>query len=135
MNELFALLMAAAVSLSGLPPLEKLPKVTQISSKDLQILACGNEDRCRGLAAVYDTETKNIYLNNSLNLLNDTDNSFLVHEYVHALQHQKYGDNMWNTCEDSKQIEEQAYAVQNKYLKSRGQLFKAGAALRWFNCS
>lgn len=95
------------------------------------------QDQCTqqsGLAAVYLIEQRRIVYRNDLDLGNDADNSFLVHEYVHALQSQFFGDQLFETCEGVMAAEKQAYAAQQKYLRSRGQLLRVGERLRWVSC-
>jgi len=88
----------------------------------------------RGLVAAYLIEQRRIVYRNDLNLDNDADNSFLVHEYVHALQSQYFGDQMFETCQGVMAAEEQAYAAQQKYLRSRSQLLRVGDRLRLVTC-
>jgi hypothetical protein len=54
--------------------------------------------RQRGLVAAYLIEQRRIVYRDDLNLDNDADNSFLVHEFVHALQRQFFGEQMFKTC-------------------------------------
>ncbi|HXE40962.1 MAG TPA: hypothetical protein VN639_21040 [Azonexus sp.] len=94
-------------------------------------------DQCtqqRGLVAAYLIEQGRIVYRNDLDLDNDTDNSFLVHEYVHALQSQYFGKQVFETCQGVMTAEKQAYAVQQKYLRSRSQLLRVGDRLRLVTC-
>lgn len=97
----------------------------------------GHYDRCtrqHGLVAAYLIEERKIVYRAELNLEDDTDNSFIVHEYVHALQSQHYGDQMFATCEGVRAAEQEAYDAQQKYLQSRGQLLRVGERLRFVSC-
>lgn len=100
-------------------------------------LEADRHDQCtqqRGLVAAYLIEQRRIVYRNDLNLDNDTDNSFLVHEYVHALQSQYFGEQMFDTCLGVMAAEKQAYAAQQKYLRSRSQLLRVGDRLRLVTC-
>lgn len=94
-------------------------------------------DQClrqRGLMAAFIIEEHRIVYRDELNLEDDSDNSFLVHEYVHALQSHRYGDRVFETCAGVMSSEKQAYAAQQRYLQSRGQLLKVGDRLRYITC-
>jgi hypothetical protein len=88
----------------------------------------------RGLVAAYLLEERRIVYRDDLNLDNDIDNSFLVHEFVHALQDKARGGRLFETCADVIAAERQAYAVQQLYLRSRGQMLRVGDRLRWVSC-
>lgn len=138
MHELFAFLFACAVNLSGLPVNKEAvpPTVIQLSKQELDLRVCGTVPRnCRNLVAVFDTDTKQVWIDDSLDLTNDIDNSFLVHEFVHALQYEKFGDKQFETCQSALEAEQHAYAAQNAYLKQRGQLYRAGIGLRFMKCN
>lgn len=98
----------------------------------------GQHERCtrqQGLVAAYLIEQGRIVYRDELDLDNDTDNSFIVHEFVHALQQRHYGDRLFDTCEGVMTMERQAYAAQQAYLKARGQLLRVGERLRYVTCS
>lgn len=88
-----------------------------------------------GLVAAFVIEQHRIVYRDDLNLDSDTDNSFLVHEYVHALQSRHFGDQVFETCQGVMAAEKQAYAAQQKYLRSRGQLLRVGDRLRLLTCN
>lgn len=98
----------------------------------------GKYERCthqRGLVAAYIIEEQRIVYRDDLDLDNDSDNSFIVHEFVHALQRQHFGDHMFDTCQGVMALERQAYGAQQNYLKSRGQLLRVGDRLRYVTCN
>lgn len=135
MPDLIAFLFACAVNLSGLPPAKEIPTVVQLPKQELDLRVCGEAPRnCRNLVAVFDTDTKQVWIDKSLDLNNDTDNSFLVHEFVHALQYDRFGEKTFETCQAALASEQQAYATQNAYLKQRGQMYRAGIGLRFMKC-
>ncbi len=172
MDELLALLMSAAVQLSGLPALLEQPQVTAMPQQSMMIEICADlreeskrmlaqYDRCAhdpavrrekceelkpdprpyeqctrqsGLVAAYIIEQHRIVYRDDLNLENDADNSFIVHEFVHALQDAYYGGRLFASCAGVIAAEQEAYAVQQRYLHSRGQLLRVGERLRMVGC-
>jgi hypothetical protein len=98
----------------------------------------GKYDRCMrqgGLMAAYIIEQRRIVYRDELDLENDSDNSFIVHEYVHALQEHYFGDQMFENCQGVMSAEKQAYRAQQRYLQSRGQLLRVGDRLRFVTCN
>ena len=94
-------------------------------------------ERCirqSGLVAAYITAQHRIVHRDDLDIGNDIDNSFIVHEFVHALQDRLHQGRMFETCEGVMAAERQAYAVQERYLRSRGQMLQFGARLRTVGC-
>lgn len=94
-------------------------------------------DQCigqHGLVAAYIIEQRRIVYRDDLDLDDDADNSFIVHEYVHALQHRRFGDRMFDTCQGVLALERQAYQAQQRYLNYRGQLLRVGDRLRYVTC-
>lgn len=90
--------------------------------------------RQRGLMAAYLVDTRRIIYRDDLNLDNDIDNSFIVHEFVHALQDHAQRRPLFDTCADTLAAERQAYAVQQAYLRSRGKMLRVGERLRQIGC-
>lgn len=87
-----------------------------------------------GLQAAYIIEQRRIVYRDDLDLRNDADNSFIVHEFVHALQDAAHDGRMFSSCAGVIAAERQAYAVQQKYLRSRGQMLRVGERLRMVGC-
>lgn len=109
-----------------------------LTESELSLQVCPNDPQnCHGLAAVYDTKTNNIYIRENVNPeLNIVNLSFLVHEFVHSLQHEyRTEDEMFGTCGLLFNTESVAYLAQDNFLKSEGQFFRAGNALRFFLCN
>lgn len=90
--------------------------------------------RQRGLVAAYIIGERRIVYRDDLDLRYDADNSFIVHEFVHALQDHKFGGHAFDSCADTLAAEQQAYRVQQQYLRARGQLLVVGERLRRVSC-
>lgn len=88
-----------------------------------------------GLVAAYLIEQRRIVYRDDLDLQNDADNSFIVHEFVHALQDRATGGRQFVGCAGALAAERQAYAVQQRYLRSRGQMLRVGDRLRGVGCA
>jgi hypothetical protein len=137
-HDLLAYLIAAAAGFSGYPsiPVHEAPSVVQLSQSELNRTVCPDDlDTCRSIVAVFETDSYVIYLRDDLDLDNPSDNSFLVHELVHVLQHRAQGDDIFADCERTLQTETEAYRAQNRYLKREGQFLRVGAALAFMACS
>ncbi len=92
---------------------------------------CPEEPRkCRQLVAAYSIERREILYRESLDPARVFDRSFLVHEYVHYLQHQDYGDQVNVSCQRILDNEREAYAAQAAYLRRHNIRFPIGRALR-----
>ena len=136
-TELIAYLLTAAIKFSGLPPIEasSLPPFEEVTGEQLAQQMCPESpERCRSVAALFDTENYRIYLRNTLDMDSPMDNSFLVHEMVHVLQFKRYGDDYFSSCRKVVESEHQAYRAQNNYLGSEGIDWREGFLLRFMNC-
>ncbi|MCM2277778.1 MAG: hypothetical protein NDJ89_06850 [Oligoflexia bacterium] len=135
--ELFAFLLEMATSLSGYPALkpDRIPTVIALPEKAIIEEVCPTDPQnCRGLAAFFHTETRRIVYRDTFDMENDTDNSFLVHELVHALQFEVRGSALFETCPAAREAEREAYEIQNRYLKRQGQFARFGEGLRFWVC-
>jgi hypothetical protein len=129
-------LLGWASRLSGLPAASAAPRMQALSANDLMRRVCTERpEDCRTLVAVYDTDTKQVLYLDSLDLRDETDQSFIVHELVHYLQHQRDGDQLFAGCEKVMRAEAQAYLVQNKYLAQFKQWRRVGEMLRFTHCA
>lgn len=136
--DLLAYLLAAAVRLSGYPAvaLEELPPILRLSPAELAAQACPQRpDDCRGVAAAFEPGEYVIYLRDTLDLEDPSDNSFLLHELVHVLQWKRDAEAMYEGCGRSMETEREAYRVQNAYLKQEGRLVRFGHALLFASCA
>lgn len=137
-STLLAYLISAAANLSGYPavPIEELPPIVGMSAADLRHEVCGHgQTSCTNMAAVFDSDGWRILLRDDLDLENPADNSFLVHELVHVLQHRQRGERIFAGCRETLRTEREAYSVQNRYLKREGRFLRFGEGLAFMTCS
>ena len=114
----------------------KIP-VYRLTKKQMGTEVCPeNPQDCETLGGLYDTTHDRILLRADLTPeRNIIDASFLLHEYVHRLQKETQTEaQMFGTCTLLQRTELQAYDAQNKFLKSEGEFFRAGVALRFMIC-
>lgn len=124
-----------AGKLTGLAPPEGLPRLTALPERELARQVCPEEPQhCRTLIAVYDTDRREIFYRDTLDLRDETDQSFIVHELVHFLQHRRDGDDLFADCTRVMAAEAQAYAAQNRYLTHFRQWRRVGEMLRFTHC-
>ena len=139
-QELLAVLLSAAISLSGLPPIsaDELPAIVRVSHEEMKREVCPRDPAsCKGIAAIFEPDRQRILIDNALNLDLTDDNSFVVHELVHVLQFRQfrqYGSLMYANCAASMNTEAQAYQVQNAYLKREGRLIRFYQRLAFAGC-
>jgi hypothetical protein len=135
--EILSYLLAAAVQLSGLPPIPvaDLPPVVVMPRQEMYVHLCltGSCPRTEHLADFIPSQYAIVYLDSLNPEGNEIDASFLVHELVHVLQfHQDR--KAFVACADFLAAEKQAYRVQNAYLRQQGQFYIAGAQMRGASC-
>lgn len=136
-HQILSTLLSAAIELSGLPGIDvsELPAFVPATEAELASLACPEQPGgCRSVAALFDTERYRILMRASLDASVPLDSSFLVHELVHVLQFKRYGHARFTRCRDLLSSEEQAYAVQNAYLRRQGIFWREGETLRFMRC-
>ncbi|MFZ5504068.1 MAG: hypothetical protein ACOY7P_01120 [Pseudomonadota bacterium] len=137
-QELLAFLVDLAAKLSGYPPIpvDALPPVQVLSEAELAKAVCPDAAAgCTNIAATFETEHYVIYVRDTLDLENAADNSFLLHELVHVLQHKARGDAIFADCPTTLKTETEAYQAQNAYLKREGQFLRFGEALGFMSCA
>lgn len=133
--ELMQDLLQWAARLTGLPAPAGLPALTALPAAELARRVCPDEPRhCRTLIAVYDTDRVEILYQDTLDLRDETDQSYLVHELVHHLQHRRDGDALFADCQRVMAAETEAYAAQNRYLAHFRQWRRVGEMLRFTHC-
>lgn len=136
--ELLAFLVDLAAKLSGYPPIpvDELPPIEVMSEAKLAETVCPEAAAdCGNIAAIFETERYVIYLRDSLDLDSAADNSFLLHELVHVLQHKARGDAIFVDCATTLRTETEAYRAQNAYLRREGQFLRFGEVLGFMSCA
>jgi len=143
MDDIFHILFAAAIQFSHLPPMDP-PPIVGLHRQEMLLQVCNNIKgtpdytdciQQHGLVSAYIIEEHRlVYSIDDLDINDDTDNSYILHEYVHALQAHQYGDKIFETCEGTFDMEQQAYTAQQAYLKSRNQMRMVGERLRYISC-
>jgi len=135
--ELLTQLLAAAISLSGLPAIHvsELPPVVMLPRRVLNETVCSSAPvRCSGLIAAFDTQRYRIVVDEKLDFGDPDDDSFLVHELVHVLQFKQSGSVGFTSCNAILDSERQAYAAQDRYLREHGRQAQYGINLRFTHC-
>ena len=120
---------------SGSVPVDALPQRRPMSVAELAATVCPNAPgSCRGLVAAYNTERRLIPYRDSLDMHDPIDQSFIVHELVHFLQHRSHGAEEQVSREAVLASERQAYEVQNVCLARFWQWQRMGEMLRFSHC-
>jgi hypothetical protein len=135
--ELYDDLIGWAEKLSGraAPPEAVRPAVRRLDAAGISRQVCPTTPRsCQGLVGVYGSHDRTILLRDDLDLRDPTDQSFLVHELVHWLQHLADGDSLDASCRRVMSHESEAYRVQNQYLARFRQWRRVGEMLRFMHC-
>ena len=140
-----AALFAVAIQMSGYPPVD-MPYVKVMPYGAMMITACsGIPDRhvdetreaCesrRGLASVFVMQTQRVIISDRLDIDTVVGQSFVIHEFVHALQFAAKGAALYDTCEHLYQTEREAYRVQQRYLTENGVMMQVGRELKYLRC-
>lgn len=135
--EEFVFLLALAAQMTGLPPLPagREPTVVPVSETELRDIVCADGGPgCMGLQASFDADGNRILIQEYGAQRGVEWESFLLHEYVHALQHARWGEAIYATCEARRRSEAQAYAVQDAYLRAHRALLRVGRQMVWWHC-
>lgn len=133
MEELYAVLLSWAVTLSGHPMPLKPPEVVMVPHSHLVQAACGGRE-CKVMG--WFPPGDRIYLDERLKLRESLHaSSVLVHEMVHYLQHQRRGeDRSPYSCTEAVAMEREAYQVQRDYLLRYGVYQPVGVSLHHVGC-
>ncbi len=132
MDELYAVLLSWAVTLTGHPMPDHKPAVEMVSHSYLQLAACGGH-QCRVWGWFPPGET--IYLDERLDPEHDLlGSSVVVHEMVHYLQHLSGKYHAPYSCEESVALEREAYQAQRDYLLAYGVYQPVGVSMHDVGC-
>jgi hypothetical protein len=132
MNELYAILFAWAITISGYSAPADNPEVVMVPHGYLVHSACADRE-CKVLGWFPPGET--IYLDERLDPNESMyASSILVHELVHYLQQESGRFEDKYSCETALAMEREAYAVQREFLLRNGAFYPVGASIHAFGC-
>lgn len=131
MEELIAVLMSWAVTLTSYPMPEKMPRVDKVPHQYLIDNAC-NGKFCRVMA--WFPPGNVIYIDERMDPQNNLYNaSILLHEMVHYLQ-QESRTGIHGSCDDNLAAEREAYGAQREYLHRYGSHQWVGVSMHRATC-
>ena len=131
LSRLLAELFTAIRLLSGYPVPDTLPEVHRLPRAELEAMVC--RTAC-GVKAFY-LKGKGIYLDQSLDLEGDLKaRSILLHELVHYVQGRTGKFDTMAECPGWYAKEYEAYAIQNRYLRSHGSAVNFYMDAGWRDC-
>jgi hypothetical protein len=132
MEELYAIVMSWAITLSGYHAPSQLPEVQMVPHSYLVKQACAGRE-CKVLG--WFPAGERIYLDGRLNPKDDLfATSVLLHEMVHYLQSKSERYSGPHSCEKAMAMEREAYAVQREFLVSYGVYQPVGASMHAVGC-
>jgi hypothetical protein len=132
MDELFAILMSWAATLSGHPRPTTLPEIVMVPHSCLVAEACGGRE-CKVLG--WYPPGQKILLDERLDPANNLyASSIVVHEMVHFLQQHSGHFELGFTCALALEREREAYAVQREFLLRSGAFQPVGASMHAVGC-
>lgn len=131
MDEILAIMMSWAVTLSGYPAPRQLPAVVHVPHAFMVEHACrGQECHVQG----WFPSGQTIYLDQNLDPVNGLyDSSVLLHEMVHYLQQEARSD-LHTTCVANVEAEREAYGAQREYLLRYGVYRPVGSSMHNVSC-
>lgn len=132
MDELFAILMSWAATLSGYSRPAAQPEIVVVPHSYLVAEACGGRE-CKVLG--WYPPGQRIFLDDRLDPVNSLyASSIVVHEMVHFLQQQSGRFEEGFTCASALEREREAYAVQREFLLRSGAYQPVGASMHAVGC-
>ena len=132
MDEILAIMMSWAVTLSGYPAPATMPTLRMVPHSFLVENACrGQECRVQG----WFPSGKIIYLDEKLDPRNGLyDSSVLLHELVHYLQQESKVSDIHTSCNANVEAEREAYGAQREYLLRYGVYRPVGSSMHNVSC-
>jgi hypothetical protein len=132
MNELFAILMSWAVTLSGYSRPITQPEIVMVPHGYLVAEACGGRE-CKVLG--WYPPGQKIFLDDRLDPADSLyASSIVVHEMVHFLQQQSGHFEGGFSCRSTLAREREAYAAQREFLLRSGAFIPVGASMHAVGC-
>lgn len=136
--QLLAELMVVAAAFSGYPaiPVQQIPPIRVLTGAEMTQEVCPQRPRdCVRIVAQFDAAGPQIRLSDALDLEFAQGRSFLVHELVHVLQYHHGSRAAAADCASSLRSEQEAYRVQNAYLRSVGVPGRHGQMITNMDCA
>lgn len=134
-DTLVASLLKWMVGASGTTGPVPTPHVHTVTQAELASRLCPRSAAdCEGIMAAYEAHSGTILLRDFLDMRRAPDRSFLVHELVHVLQHQREGEGFQARCSEVVKSEREAYQLQNRYLSAMGQPQRVGQMMALMAC-
>ena len=132
MNDIYAVMLSWAVTLTGYPMPEVQPEVRLVSHQELVERACGGVE-CKVLGWFPPGQV--IYLDERLDPQDSLyASSVLVHEMVHYLQQTSGRYPREHDCETAIEREREAYAIQREFLTRYDVYQPVGAGMHLVGC-
>lgn len=138
MDEILAVLMSWAVTLSGYPSPAEMPRVVAVDHRYFVDNACGGHE-CKVLG--WYARGKTLYVDRRLDYRDSLyASSIVVHEMVHYLQHLDQERQAARTgsgdaiCPSAIAMEREAYGVQREYLLRYGEYRPVGISMHSVGC-
>lgn len=132
MDELYAILLSWAITLSGYSAPANQPEIAMVPHSYLVSSACAGRE-CKVLGWFPPGET--IYLDDRLDPMKSVyASSILVHEFVHLLQQESGRFEAKYSCETALAMEREAYAVQREFLLRYGVYQPVGMSMHSVGC-
>jgi hypothetical protein len=132
MNDLYAVMLSWAVTLSGYPAPAAHPEVVNVPHAYLVEHACGGRE-CKVLG--WFPPGSKVFLDKRLNAQDSLLHaSIVVHEMTHYLQHQSGKFDQGFSCQQAIALEREAYAVQREFLLRYGVYQPVGASMHAVGC-
>lgn len=132
MNEIYAVMLSWAVTLSGYATPTVEPAVEKVSHAYLVEKACGGRE-CKVVGWFPPGQT--VYIDQRLNAQDNLLHaSILVHEMVHYLQHTSGKYQHPYDCQTALAMEREAYGVQREFLLRYGVYQPVGASMHAVGC-
>jgi hypothetical protein len=132
MEEIAAIMMSWAVTLTGFPAPAQMPTIEMVPHAFMVEHACGGRE-CH--VQGWFTGGKVIYLDQNLDPVKGLyDSSVLLHEMVHYLQQESPGATIHTNCAANVDAERQAYGAQREYLLRYGVYRPVGSSMHNVSC-
>lgn len=132
MNDLYAVILSWAVTLTGYQMPDEPPQVVTVPHAYLVSHACAGRE-CKVLG--WFPPGDKVYLDERLDPRNNlVASSILPHEMVHYLQQQSGKYDRKYSCEKAMDLEREAYGAQGEYLSRYGVYRIVGASMHSARC-